>query len=214
MTRTSEQLNELFTALSKAQGQIRSAIKDSQNSFFKSSGGYASLDSCWEACRGPLFANNLTIVQTMEENEGKIFLCTILGHSSGQFIESRVPLLLAKQDPQAIGSALTYMRRYCLCAIVGVTPGDDDDGEKAMVQYRKPEKMEPEEISSSSLRSMLGKAIPNHDLTGVEKYLDEVCKKNPTKQLSPSEIIKTLVKSPERMERFLKEFEDWKVSSP
>ena len=58
----SEHINELATALAKAQGEITGAKKDSENSFFSSK--YADLAACWDACREPLSANGLSIVQT------------------------------------------------------------------------------------------------------------------------------------------------------
>src|SRR5437868_805458 len=92
MNKTSEQLNEIFSALAKAQGQIQAAVKDKSNPYFKSS--YSTLDACWDSCRAPLTSNGLSVVQTINESEGgKMFITTILGHSSGQFISSTVPLL-------------------------------------------------------------------------------------------------------------------------
>lgn len=136
MNKTSEQLGELFAALSKAQGKIKLVEKDASNPFFKSQ--YSTLGECWSNCRGPLSENGLTIVQTLEDREGKIFITTILGHASGQFISSTLPLLTNKQDPQSIGSAISYMRRYSLCAMIGLASGDeDDDAEKAMESWRK-----------------------------------------------------------------------------
>lgn len=143
MNKSSEQLGELFAALAKAQGQIRAAGKDGSNPYFKSS--YATLDSCWEAARSALSANGLSVVQTLESSaSGAYSICTILGHASGQFICSTLPLLMAKQDVQSFGSAISYMRRYAFCALVGITQSDemDDDGEKAVgrgVQASQPQ---------------------------------------------------------------------------
>lgn len=127
----SENINELVSALAKAQGEIMPAIKDSLNPHFKSK--YADLNSVWSACREPLSKNGLAIVQTMGKDEsGQISLLTTLAHSSGQWIKSRMPIITNKMDPQGIGSALTYYRRYSLSAIVGISTDEDDDGEKAM----------------------------------------------------------------------------------
>ena len=122
----SEQINELATALSKAQGCIKPAIKDSTNPFFKSQ--YADLASVWEACRKPLAENGLSVVQTIDGNDK---LETTLLHSSGQFISSTLPFVAKDQTSQSIGSAITYARRYALSAMVGICP-DDDDAEAAM----------------------------------------------------------------------------------
>lgn len=124
----SEQLNELATALSKAQGQIKDAKKDSSNPFFKSK--YADLASVWDACRKPLSDNGLSIVQGVEFDANGRYLETMLMHTSGQYVSSIINLTLKEDSMQSIGSAITYARRYALSAMVGVSP-DDDDGEAA-----------------------------------------------------------------------------------
>jgi hypothetical protein len=144
---TSESINELATALAKAQGEITGALKDSANPFFSSK--YADLASCWDACRGPLSANGLSIVQvpergkpvtieweTKNEKTGEVsnfkvdteelIVVTTLYHSSGQWIRSELPMIPRDASPQGIGSALTYGRRYGLTAMVGVAQTDDD----------------------------------------------------------------------------------------
>lgn len=132
-TLMSENINEIMGALAKAQGKIQPASKDKSNPFFKSK--YADLSSVWDACREALSENGLAVVQTIQQKQEGMFLITTLGHSSGQWIKSEVQVILAKTDPQAIGSAITYFRRYSLSAMVGVAP-DDDDGEKAQQSFR------------------------------------------------------------------------------
>lgn len=121
----SENINELATALAKAQGAIGTASKDKTNPHFKSS--YADLASVWEACRDPLSANGLAIIQTTAPTDTGIVLHTILTHSSGQWIRG---VMVVDPGPkggmQPLGSALTYARRYSLSALVGISPADDD----------------------------------------------------------------------------------------
>lgn len=124
----SEQINELAASLAKAQGQIEGAKKDSANPFFKSK--YADLASVWEACRMQLSSNGLSVTQCPEESENGIAIETMLLHSSGQWIKSRYTMPVSKLDAQAVGSAITYARRYALSAIVGIAP-EDDDGNSA-----------------------------------------------------------------------------------
>ncbi len=126
----SEAINELATALAKAQGQIKPALKDSSNPFFKSN--YADLASVWEACRKPLSDNGLSVIQTLDEKEAETLLETTLLHSSGQFITSALKIMPKDETSQAIGSAITYARRYALSAMVGVCADEDDDGETSM----------------------------------------------------------------------------------
>ncbi len=126
----SENINELAAALSKCQSEMRPAIKDSVNPYFKSK--FADLNSIWDSCRDPLTKHGLSVTQTMEECGDKFNLITTLMHSSGQWIKSYFPILVQKHDAQSYGSACSYARRYSLSSIVGCTTGElDDDGEKA-----------------------------------------------------------------------------------
>lgn len=125
----SEQLDQLAAALSRAQGQIQHAERDSENPHLKNR--YADLASVIDACRGSLAANGLAVVQLPWITERGYVLRTRLLHSSGQWIESEAPVLATRQGPQEYGAALTYARRYSLAAMVGVAPDNDDDGELA-----------------------------------------------------------------------------------
>lgn len=72
--------------------------------------------------------------------DGGTWLYTLLIHSSGQWIESRVRLVPKQANEQSIGSSVTYFRRYAYAALVGVvTEDEDDDGEMAMQEERKSE---------------------------------------------------------------------------
>ena len=138
--RASEHLNELAGALSKAQAMLRGAVKDSTNPHFKSR--YADLASCWDACREALAANGLSVVQLPEGSGNVVEMTTRLMHSSGQWIECSGCFTATKADPQGLGSCITYARRYQLCAIVGISP-EDDDGNAAsepVKQQAKPER--------------------------------------------------------------------------
>lgn len=132
----SDDIKELAMALSKAQAILKGALKDSSNSFFKNK--YADLASCWDACREPLAANGLSVVQTpCNDAPDSISLETILMHSSGQWISSVFSMPVSKHDAQAVGSAITYARRYALSAIIGIAP-EDDDGNAASGKSETP----------------------------------------------------------------------------
>ena len=122
-------IGELAAALAKAQGAMKPAIFDRENPFFKSR--YATLASVWEACRAALSANGLAVTQIIDVDEGRLTLETTLMHSSGQEVVSHYPITPVKNDPQGIGSALTYARRYSLSALVGVASEEEDDGNAA-----------------------------------------------------------------------------------
>lgn len=127
----SAELNELFTALAKAQADIKVALKDSNNPFFKSR--YANLQAVIECSRPALCNNGLFVAQPIRPNSaGQDCLVTILGHSSGQWISSEMKIMPLKTDIQSLGSYITYLRRYCYASIVGVYDGtEDDDGGNA-----------------------------------------------------------------------------------
>jgi|DEB19_MinimDraft_3_1074340.scaffolds.fasta_scaffold04394_4 hypothetical protein len=126
----SEQINELAAALAKAQSEIKTAGKGKENPFFKSS--YADLAMVREACIEALTKNNLAVTQSTDFDGDVTWLETTLMHSSGQWISGRYRLKPVKDDPQGMGSAVTYAKRYALAAMVGVVSVDeDDDGEAA-----------------------------------------------------------------------------------
>lgn len=119
-------LGELSKALSAAQGEIEAAVKDSVNPHFRSR--YADLASVWRAIRGPLSRHGLAVVQVPRLTDAGVSVETILIHAvSGQQIVGVLEIPVPQRTAQAIGSAITYARRFSLAAIVGVAPDDDDD---------------------------------------------------------------------------------------
>ena len=123
----SESIANLAKALSIVQGKLTHAKKDSANPFFKSK--YADLESVWDACRDLLANNGLAVAQfpgTYSDLDKSMSLTTILTHNSGEWISQEMSVPVTKPDAQGAGSALTYMRRYALAAVVGVVQADDD----------------------------------------------------------------------------------------
>lgn len=122
----SEQINELATALSMAQGAFPTVKKDSSNPFFKSK--YADLAALIEAVQKPLAENGLAIIQCLStDTEAKfVRVETILTHKSGQFISDVFSLPVLDWKPQGLGSATTYARRYALQSFLNLGAADDD----------------------------------------------------------------------------------------
>ena len=128
MNMQSESIAALAKALSAAQGEIKGALKDSLNPHFKSK--YADLGSVIEAAREPLAKNGLAVIQVMSvTGTGVVLLETVLAHESGEWIKSVYPIVPVQNTPQGYGSAITYARRYCYAAIVGLAQVDDDANE-------------------------------------------------------------------------------------
>lgn len=185
----SPEIGQLLEALSKAQAIMRGALEDSSNPYFKSN--YADLTSVWEACRAPLTKNGLSVIQTIQVVNGASCLVSILGHLSGQWIKSVLPINPSKPDIQALGSAITYCRRYALSALVGVCPVDDD-GEQAMPKERKdnPIPISFEVPSDVSIKSL-------------ETYIAESAK------VSNSTRNAIVLRANENPQGFLKALKDW-----
>lgn len=178
MEQTSQTIGKLVEALSKAQGVMEDAKKDSKNPFFKSS--YADLGSMWNACRKPLSDNGLAVIQTIESLENKSCLITTLAHASGEWIKSVLPLPITKLDPQTIGSAITYCRRYALGAIVGIASAEDDDGEKAMTSFRKQSQqlLSPQQIDevlerTNGNQALLGRILEHNQVESLEEITSD-----------------------------------------
>lgn len=132
----SEELKDLFTALAKAQAEMETAELSSSNPFFKTR--YADLAAIVKASRPALTKHGLSIIQQIISHEdGQTMLHTMLCHTSGQWVESRVRIVPPKNDVQSIGSYITYLRRYSIAAICGIVSSDDDDGEMAVAHNRQ-----------------------------------------------------------------------------
>jgi hypothetical protein len=131
----SESINELATALAKAQAKFTHAQKAVKNEFFKSN--YADLPAVMDASRAALAENGLCVIQsTTVKDNGDILLITTLAHSSGQWVRGEYLVKPVKADPQSCGSAITYARRYAYCAMVGVAAIDEDDDGNAASQSK------------------------------------------------------------------------------
>ncbi len=122
-----EEIKDLFAALVKVQAGLKHAKKKEDNPFYKSK--YAGLPEVIDASRKLLTDNGLAISQSTdyETVDLRPVLITQLTHSSGQWIRGYYPIIYTKQDPQALGSALTYARRYAYMAIIGLAAEDEDD---------------------------------------------------------------------------------------
>lgn len=150
----SENINELTTALAKAQGEFTRVAFDKKNPHFKNQ--YASLEAIIDATRAPLSRHGLSVVQLPVLLDGKMFLEVVLMHSSGQYISSMLPLNVEKMTPQGVGSALTYGRRYGMSSILNINAGEDDDGEEAEKEHRKEPIKTISKDQAAELESLIG----------------------------------------------------------
>lgn len=200
----SEQINELATALCKAQAEIEGAITDSANPYFKSK--YADLHTCWKSCRDQLTKNGLCIVQTSDYEGDKSFLITTLMHKSGQWIKGKMLIPQVKPGPQELGSCMSYCRRYSLSAMVGLSQYDDD-GEDAMKEARAPKPKQ--EIKPEADKTKLHKAIcATGDMVTIEQldiFLKHISDKysKPNDPYKIEDVINHALDSKEKLDTFI-----------
>ncbi len=135
----SDTIGKIAFALSKAQASLENATKDKKG--FTEKHRYATLSSCLDALKQPFFENNLAFTQLVSLYEGEMVLITLLIHESGEWLKSIFPLkhevARGMNDMQAIGSAISYGRRYSLCAATGLGQ-EDDDAATSKTNYSAP----------------------------------------------------------------------------
>lgn len=140
MERSSE-INEISKAIAASQRQMLPAKKNKSNPHFRSS--YADFGAVIQAIE-PIWDNGLSFVQapSVDPESGLVSVETILMHESGQWISAVTSCRPGRNgndfSAQAIGSAITYLKRYSLQSLLGI-PSADDDGEQAMGRGRAPQ---------------------------------------------------------------------------
>jgi hypothetical protein len=112
-----------------AQAEAKHANFDSKNTHFKSK--YASLAEVIDTIKMILAKNDLAVLQEPECRDGQHVLVTLVLHKSGQFFEYEMKLNPKSDDPQGLGSAITYGKRYTLTGILCIAAEEDDDGNAA-----------------------------------------------------------------------------------
>lgn len=130
MCKKSESIVNLAVAITKFNGEVHSIAKDAKNPHFKNN--YASLDNIVEEIRPILQKHGLSVLQIPGGDGENVIMKTMLLHESGEWLESE-PLVMrpVKNDPQGMGSCITYARRYSLCSMLSLSTGIDDDGNAA-----------------------------------------------------------------------------------
>ncbi|MEX0417828.1 ERF family protein [Bacillus sp. C30] len=126
----SETIAELAKSLVKFNLEVNKIAKDADNPFFKNN--YATLDTIIDEIRPILSKHGLSIMQIPSGDGQNVTLKTLLLHESGEWLESdELTMKPVKNDPQAVGSCITYARRYSLAAFLSLNTGEDDDGNGA-----------------------------------------------------------------------------------
>lgn len=134
MTATSDTPTGLLEAMLAVQAEAPTLPKDATNSFYKSR--YTKLETVVETINPLLTKNRLvwTAKPSYNPEFGPSLKYKVAHVPSGESDEGEMPLLLSDQHAQGQGSALTYARRYAICAVFNLVADDDDDGQRAAEQ--------------------------------------------------------------------------------
>lgn len=166
----------IAAALASAQMDMGPALKTANNPHFKTK--YANLSAVVEACLEALNKNGIAVIQPTGEDERGRYVETMLLHTSGQELTCRVPLIVAKNDMQGYGSAVTYARRYGLMCMTGIAPEDDDGNaaasappEKRQPQLNAKDQVRPEQIAIRAAVDSLNNADSIDQLAAIFKDL-------------------------------------------
>lgn len=189
----SESISELAKALSLFQGEVKQPLKDKANPFFKSK--YVPLENVVEAITEIAPKHGLSFIQYPINQDNKVGVVTILMHSSGEYIQTEpIFTIPAKNDAQATGSVITYLKRYSLSAVFGITSDEDDDGNSASTVDNKQKTTSNggvEKLSAAQLKMITGKVA---ELSKINNESQNITYKNATKELGINKMSNQLTK--------------------
>jgi len=164
---------KLFTALVKAQAETGKLLKDSINPHLRNK--YASLAAVIETVRQPLTNNGLVLYQaasTYLDQPAHVIVSSSLIHGeSGEMVTEHIAIPLVQITAQAIGSAITYGRRYLAMAQCGLAPDDEDDGNGASQSHHaRPQPQPQPQAKQDAAWDSIPRAKPTDaDLTKARK---------------------------------------------
>ena len=168
----SESITELAKALNKFEGEFTGVRKDSKVKTAQYSFEFASLGTIWDTIRPLLKECGLSVVQGACPDlvEGHLVMETTLIHTSGEWVQFSLPLKPQRDDPQGMGSAITYARRYGLSAMLGIVADEDDDAEGDKKNTAPVQKPTPKPTQSTqSVPTETVSTNPQSDLNLPEK---------------------------------------------
>lgn len=159
---------ELASALVALQTELKPAAKSAVNPFYKNK--YVPLPEVRELLQPILEKHKLTLISVPTIIDGENGLKFYLIHESGQSLSGEWKLNPTKNDPQAVGSAVTYLRRYGDMAMTGMVADEDDDGQKSSTPSRSP--AGPTKKQIDTIKNLA--AEKNIETEAVEKRLSTI----------------------------------------
>lgn len=183
----SEKIDEIATALAKAQGIYEQPKKTCEAKIPTKNGGsysykYAGLPDIIEALKKPFAENGLSYVQSPSLSNGEVIITTLLIHTSGQWFQSIITMRPVDLKPQSIGSTITYARRYALASIAGLAAEDDEDGNianghsNAQTSHRKKQQKQkpPRLVSPEDIIRLKKRLSDNPEAISIPDFFDHL----------------------------------------
>ncbi len=138
----STSIKEIAGALSKLQSSIKKANKSTVNTFHKNQ--YSTIEDVWDSIRELLSPLGLFVSQEITSKEGYVCVTTFITHASGEWMEfGALEIPCPKKDCQGVGIAITYGKKYALCAALGIVSGENDDDGNGICDLKKPTPNDP-----------------------------------------------------------------------
>ena len=171
----SETIIELSKAFAKMQMELEQPLKNANNPFFKSK--YVPLENVVDSITRASSKHGLSFTQFPSSDEnGNVTVGTMVMHESGEWIEyDPICLKPVKNDPQAVGSAITYAKRYALSAIFGITSDNDDDGNEATQLGKAKSKAMPNKQLPAT-NNKIPKEVVEAYKNGIQSVIDRTGK--------------------------------------
>jgi hypothetical protein len=167
----SEEINEIAAALAAAQGKFGEVVAsetaqvESRRTNVKYSYEYETLAAVLDAVRAPLSENGIALLQPPTTRERGVIVLTMLVHTSGQWFRSYLTMPCDSGDPQAVGSAITYARRYALKSILGLAPDSADEDDAQAARASRQDAPRPAQRASQAARQEPARQDQPHDPT-------------------------------------------------
>jgi len=171
----SAEIKDISAALSAFQGSIEQPKLEKEVSVKTKAGysykfKYADLSACVKSASPALKEHGLSVSQII--SNGK--LVTLLSHTSGQWLKSEVLLPNQSSDYQAFGSAITYLKRYSYCAILGIVADTDDDaniacGNEADIKDRRAKDASQVAFTGAQLQQAVAEMNAVNDMQGFQQ---------------------------------------------
>jgi hypothetical protein len=167
---TSPEIAQLSAALVAAQKVMPNVSLDKQVSYKGINFQYASLSNCIAMTKPVLAAHGLAVVQYPKVSDKTLSVSTRLLHESGEWMESELSMSIESNDPKALGSILTYQRRYSYTAMLGIAHESDHDALAVEILYEGTEEhkqwlksvLEPLGVGKDGMRSVHDYMIKHH----------------------------------------------------